>query len=611
MICSVCMEQFDSAERRPKVLPCGHSYCLKCLIQLPSKKCPVDSKAFNLPPEKLLDNYSLLAESNKPAEKADPRFWCLSCKKAATADCIDDHPVCSLKKARAKDAALLLGSLQRGEAALDELRDTLEHVARELQDSRDRLQQDKAGLAAARARLQDAQVADEAVWEQAKAAAREGLSRTPVRLLDDLADPVATCSLTVQRGADGGVAWRGEVGLADDAAARLLLCRMALNGGLQQEQQQEHEEGQERPAARLLPERCNEGENVLTLEDMKARMVEGARVERGRDWPEGRYEDGKPPGPGTVIPAISSGNSGWVSVKWDRTGVTSSHPMGEYQKTPTQRGYDPVTITEYQLHLLAPAPLKSHLGTTSTFGAVSTSTVMAQVLTNGILKTVRVINLDCSVSPYWNQKVLEQVAPHLEGLQMSSPQQRHLDVVRTMPYLKALCLSGVTGDHLQQLNQIPILESLCIKGVTGDALQAANQMASLRRLELHCPFAAPLPVVAFPATPAKLQWLRCGVYPLAAALALVRAHADSLQELQLVAASTEPYGCPDLADEIRRCGLKQLMRMVLLRQTDGGAFCRHDKDSCRVQKIQLWDMFVEANLTAVKVICSECDREEF
>lgn len=42
MDCSICFEKFDSEDHRPKVLQCGHSFCLSCLDQLPVKKCPVD-----------------------------------------------------------------------------------------------------------------------------------------------------------------------------------------------------------------------------------------------------------------------------------------------------------------------------------------------------------------------------------------------------------------------------------------------------------------------------------------------------------------------------------------------------------------------------------------
>lgn len=44
MDCDICLELFDSSERRPKVLPCGHTYCLRCLGELRKKACPADRK---------------------------------------------------------------------------------------------------------------------------------------------------------------------------------------------------------------------------------------------------------------------------------------------------------------------------------------------------------------------------------------------------------------------------------------------------------------------------------------------------------------------------------------------------------------------------------------
>lgn len=44
MNCGVCLEPFDETLRRPKSLPCGHSYCLACLQSLQRKECPFDRK---------------------------------------------------------------------------------------------------------------------------------------------------------------------------------------------------------------------------------------------------------------------------------------------------------------------------------------------------------------------------------------------------------------------------------------------------------------------------------------------------------------------------------------------------------------------------------------
>ena len=114
-------------------------------------------------------------------------------------------------------------------------------------------------------------------------------------------------------------------------------------------------------------------------------------------------------------------------------------------------------------------------------------------------------------------------------------------------------------------------------------------------------------MLRFPENTQGLQWLRCGVYPLAAALAFARANAATLEELQLVAASKEPYGCPDLARELHLCALNKLTRLVLLRQSGYDAPCRHDERSCTEQKGELTGILRQQG----KVICSECDEADF
>lgn len=36
MVCPICLEDFNDTTRRPRVLPCGHSFCSQCLYQIMS-----------------------------------------------------------------------------------------------------------------------------------------------------------------------------------------------------------------------------------------------------------------------------------------------------------------------------------------------------------------------------------------------------------------------------------------------------------------------------------------------------------------------------------------------------------------------------------------------
>jgi hypothetical protein len=45
MECVVCFEMYSSAERRPKILPCGHTFCLSCVQKMARVIiCPLDKK---------------------------------------------------------------------------------------------------------------------------------------------------------------------------------------------------------------------------------------------------------------------------------------------------------------------------------------------------------------------------------------------------------------------------------------------------------------------------------------------------------------------------------------------------------------------------------------
>lgn len=64
--CKICFQPYNSAESRPKLLPCGHSLCKQCLTSLIARdnsqiECPIDRKAHRVTSvEALSDNYDLL-----------------------------------------------------------------------------------------------------------------------------------------------------------------------------------------------------------------------------------------------------------------------------------------------------------------------------------------------------------------------------------------------------------------------------------------------------------------------------------------------------------------------------------------------------------------------
>ncbi|XP_034248436.1 uncharacterized protein LOC117649639 [Thrips palmi] len=550
MECHVCFEEFDCHKHRPKVLPCGHSFCLQCLDRLPVKECPVDAKGFD--PTELVDNFILLEPCDKTSHPT-VRFWCRSCRQEATSRCVDEHSVCSFRKARAEEAARQMDSLEAAEAAVAGLRAKLE-------DCCGRLEWDQVALALARGRVRDALEADRGSWEETKRAAAQsskGLSESAACIANEVMAAVSASLQQLRLVEGGGREQENDLPASDESGAP------AHVGAV---------EAAVAAAASQWEERTNEEERGIALEEMAARMQQGCLVARGRDFDPYWTMDGVPPGPGTV----TSRGQGRVDVLWSRTGVTAGHRMG-------LQGL-------YELRLQAPPPLKPNVGTDQ-YHFLDVETIedvkdKAMLLADASLnKVLTMVGLYCSDSPAWSQRVLEQVADHLLGLQMVLPQQRHLDVVLAMQ-LDALCLVEVSGDQplqkpnvgtdqyhfldvetiedvkdkamlladaslnkvltmvglycsdspawsqrvleqvadhllglqmvLPQQRHLDVvlamqLDALCLVEVSGDQPLQVSRMASLRFLELHCSLEASLPVLSFPraAAPAGLLWLRC------------------------------------------------------------------------------------------------------
>ncbi len=47
MNCEICFKPFDHTSHKPYHLACTHTYCLSCLNQLSTNKCPTCNKEFD------------------------------------------------------------------------------------------------------------------------------------------------------------------------------------------------------------------------------------------------------------------------------------------------------------------------------------------------------------------------------------------------------------------------------------------------------------------------------------------------------------------------------------------------------------------------------------
>jgi len=106
MSCRVCLEVYSAEEKHsPRTLPCGHSFCYSCLVELQKKngkivECPTCRACHPVAPSGFPTNFDLLEvlESNIWLKPAPPRFcaehkdepvklYCKGCQKLACAFC--------------------------------------------------------------------------------------------------------------------------------------------------------------------------------------------------------------------------------------------------------------------------------------------------------------------------------------------------------------------------------------------------------------------------------------------------------------------------------------------------------------------------------------------
>ena len=72
--CSKCRLQYNSIDRIPKLLPCGHTFCIICLSSLYEAgilMCPKDKTAFSIPIEEISTNYTILEVTNISKPSSD------------------------------------------------------------------------------------------------------------------------------------------------------------------------------------------------------------------------------------------------------------------------------------------------------------------------------------------------------------------------------------------------------------------------------------------------------------------------------------------------------------------------------------------------------------
>lgn len=116
--CRQCDRLFDAGQRRPKVLPCGHSACLQCLedhSRGDGRLCPFCRKVFKVDPAELTDNLELLEDENK--------LWCGACDCEATEVCFESHLLRPVRRLAMETRADLASARSQCSAVLLRLAD--------------------------------------------------------------------------------------------------------------------------------------------------------------------------------------------------------------------------------------------------------------------------------------------------------------------------------------------------------------------------------------------------------------------------------------------------------------------------------------------------------
>lgn len=97
LCCAICQEAFDTHDRTPRMLPCGHTYCQRCLAGLfarPPVLCPEDRSAVSVEAvTDLAKNFSLLRVIQKKQDVPPPIDSSAKCpehRKKLEYVCLDD-----------------------------------------------------------------------------------------------------------------------------------------------------------------------------------------------------------------------------------------------------------------------------------------------------------------------------------------------------------------------------------------------------------------------------------------------------------------------------------------------------------------------------------------
>ncbi|XP_034233003.1 uncharacterized protein LOC117640561 [Thrips palmi] len=276
MECPVCLEDYDAAKRRPKSLPCGHTFCSHCLGGLQPLSCPHCRRDFSEPAESLPDNFAVLGivDQQRPLSSASGgsqvlarKLWCVDCDKAtADADaCLDrGHTLCSPRKVLSERAAPRMQMLGNADTesskvvgSLEDAKSTVEGLLQEWRTKAQLVKEAKEKLQAAVDEGIDLDTAQPENLEQLLDAAS---------LMDSM-----DCKLKRKGGAD----WVGDLG-GGESLIHALVLHLHRHGRIAKEPTQPQ------PAATATPEQAVKATQLQAqVAAARAKAIAAIRAEAG------------------------------------------------------------------------------------------------------------------------------------------------------------------------------------------------------------------------------------------------------------------------------------------------------------------------------------------
>lgn len=148
MQCTVCYEPYNIRERRPKIVPCGHTFCLQCLKSFRSSECPSCRTMFPCSPEDLIDNF-LALEETADMKSMQRALWCETCSDAPQSECVQNHDVLSSRMAQVRLEGTYTVALREEKEILQAERRAHERIRFGFEDALEALNADTARSEAA------------------------------------------------------------------------------------------------------------------------------------------------------------------------------------------------------------------------------------------------------------------------------------------------------------------------------------------------------------------------------------------------------------------------------------------------------------------------------